>query len=139
MRAQDWTDGGAAIQPAVAAVEAAEPELMLTAADSGPPHQLPQEDGMDPADEGTDDDSDCEGQEQQRQVGLEQQCTIPAQPPGAFHPSVGSAGHAQGTCKRCCFFPRGRCMNGYSCEFCHYTHEMRKRKSKKGREKVTAK
>jgi len=44
------------------------------------------------------------------------------------HPSVGSADHAAGTCRRCCFFPRGRCMNGYDCQFCHYEHEKPKRK-----------
>lgn len=46
-------------------------------------------------------------------------------------PSRGSVGHFQGSCKRCCFFPRGRCMNGYDCEFCHFNHEKRKRKNKK--------
>jgi len=56
----------------------------------------------------------------------------PRPPPGALHPSLGSEGHALGVCKRCCFFPRGRCMNGYNCEFCHYEHEKRKRKNKKG-------
>jgi len=55
---------------------------------------------------------------------------IPARPAGVHHPSVGSANHAMGTCKRCCFFPRGRCQNGYNCEFCHYEHEKRKRKNK---------
>jgi hypothetical protein len=50
------------------------------------------------------------------------------------HPSIGSAQHATGDCKRCCFFPRNRCSNGYDCEFCHYEHEKRshrKRKTKK--------
>jgi len=56
----------------------------------------------------------------------------PRPPAGALHPSLGSEGHALGVCKRCCFFPRGRCMNGYNCEFCHYEHEKRKRKNKKG-------
>mmetsp|Transcript_33600 Transcript_33600/g.85990 ORF Transcript_33600/g.85990 Transcript_33600/m.85990 type:complete len:434 (-) Transcript_33600:313-1614(-) len=56
---------------------------------------------------------------------------VPKPPPDALHPSVGSIGHAFGACKRCCFFPRGRCMNGYECEFCHYSHENRKRKNKK--------
>mmetsp|Transcript_34950 Transcript_34950/g.81788 ORF Transcript_34950/g.81788 Transcript_34950/m.81788 type:complete len:364 (-) Transcript_34950:38-1129(-) len=45
-------------------------------------------------------------------------------------PSVGSAGHGAGTCKRCCFFPKGRCMNGEACEFCHFAHGKRKNKSK---------
>lgn len=45
-------------------------------------------------------------------------------------PSVGSAGHAHGLCKRCCFFPKGRCLNGYACNFCHFSHEKRIRKNK---------
>jgi hypothetical protein len=59
----------------------------------------------------------------------------PQPPPGALHPSLGSEVHSSGTCKRCCFFPRGRCTNGYNCEFCHYEHEKRKRKSKKKKKK----
>merc|ERR1712048_1000978 len=55
----------------------------------------------------------------------------PKPPPDALHPSLGSEAHEEGTCKRCCFFPRGRCTNGYECEFCHYEHEKRKRKNKK--------
>mmetsp|Transcript_83455 Transcript_83455/g.174648 ORF Transcript_83455/g.174648 Transcript_83455/m.174648 type:complete len:468 (+) Transcript_83455:92-1495(+) len=46
-------------------------------------------------------------------------------------PSLGSERHDDGLCKRCCFFPKGRCLNGKSCEFCHYPHEKRKRKKKK--------
>jgi hypothetical protein len=45
-------------------------------------------------------------------------------------PSIGSAGHAHGLCKRCCFYPKGRCLNGYSCNFCHFPHEKRIRKNK---------
>jgi len=54
----------------------------------------------------------------------------PKPPPGALHPSVGSSGHVEGLCRRCCFFPRGRCVNGYNCEFCHYQHDRRKRKNR---------
>eukprot|EP00929_Paragymnodinium_shiwhaense_P012808 TRINITY_DN120701_c0_g1_i1.p1 TRINITY_DN120701_c0_g1~~TRINITY_DN120701_c0_g1_i1.p1 ORF type:complete len:593 (+),score=140.80 TRINITY_DN120701_c0_g1_i1:112-1890(+) len=46
-------------------------------------------------------------------------------------PSVGSADHATGECKRCCFFPRGRCFNRHDCRFCHYDHEKRRRVKKK--------
>lgn len=46
-------------------------------------------------------------------------------------PSRGSAGHNDGLCKRCCFFPKGRCTNGFDCEFCHLEHDKRKRKKKK--------
>lgn len=50
-------------------------------------------------------------------------------------PSVGSAGHGDGTCKRCCFFPKGRCENGEKCDFCHFEHEKRKRLNKKKKKK----
>lgn len=46
-------------------------------------------------------------------------------------PSVGSAAHGAGTCKRCCFFPKGRCNNGEACHFCHFSHEKRRPKNKK--------
>merc|ERR1719183_2727476 len=62
----------------------------------------------------------------------------PQPPDGAAHPSMGSDGHEGGTCKRCCFFPRGRCTNGYNCEFCHFDHEKRKRKNKKKKKKAGA-
>jgi hypothetical protein len=54
----------------------------------------------------------------------------PSVPSGPL-PSMGSALHAEGACKRCCFFPKGRCQNGQNCEFCHFEHEKRKRKKKK--------
>lgn len=41
-------------------------------------------------------------------------------------PSIGSAGHHIGECRRCNFFAKGRCQNGYSCEFCHLPHERQK-------------
>merc|ERR1712157_482489 len=55
--------------------------------------------------------------------------SAPVDPAGL--PSAGSAKHAEGLCKRCCFFPKGRCQNGFKCEFCHFEHEKRKRKKKK--------
>lgn len=42
-------------------------------------------------------------------------------------PSIGSAGHADGSCKRCAFFPKGRCLNGKDCSHCHFDHAMRRR------------
>lgn len=54
-------------------------------------------------------------------------------------PSIGSSQHAAGSCKRCCFFPRNRCTNGYNCEFCHFDHEKRsrrKRRSKNGQSQL---
>lgn len=46
-------------------------------------------------------------------------------------PSLGSAEHGMGSCRRCCFFPKGRCNNGQDCQFCHFAHEKRKPKSKR--------
>lgn len=55
---------------------------------------------------------------------------VPGVPPDGL-PSMGSMKHAENLCKRCCFFPKGRCLNGLNCEFCHLEHEKRKRKKKK--------
>lgn len=55
---------------------------------------------------------------------------LPAKAVFEKHPSMGSALHAAGECKRCCFFPRNRCSNGYNCEFCHYDHEKRARRKR---------
>jgi len=41
-------------------------------------------------------------------------------------PSVGSADHAGGMCKRCIFFSKGRCTNDRTCSFCHMAHIKRK-------------
>jgi len=46
-------------------------------------------------------------------------------------PSIGSAKHFDGNCDRCCFHPKGRCLNGLKCHHCHFDHEKRKRKNKK--------
>lgn len=48
-------------------------------------------------------------------------------------PSIGSAGHMNGTCKRCAFHEKGRCQNGAACNFCHFPHEKRVRKNKRGK------
>lgn len=48
-------------------------------------------------------------------------------------PSVGSKGHATNECKRCAFFPKGRCRNGASCEHCHFPHEDRAKDRRKRR------
>jgi hypothetical protein len=51
-------------------------------------------------------------------------------------PSLGSAGHADGTCKRCAFYPKGRCQNGVNCTHCHFEHSTRLRQRKRN-QKVT--
>lgn len=56
-------------------------------------------------------------------------------------PSVGSEGHFDGSCKRCAFFPKGRCTNGKDCTHCHFAHEprsrLRKRNSMKGQKSAS--
>jgi len=94
-------------------------------------------DGAEDEEDG-DEDSEDEAGGAQPQPPLRSMEDVPRAPPGALHPSLGSDGHAAGTCKRCCFFPRGRCTNGYECEFCHHPHEKRKRKNKKKKKKEAA-
>jgi hypothetical protein len=72
------------------------------------------------------DDSSEEGDSSDDDLGL-----CPTYAEGAPLPSAGSAAHSVGACKRCCFFPKGRCNNGYDCQFCHFAHEKRKPKNKK--------
>jgi len=53
-------------------------------------------------------------------------------------PSIGSADHAAGTCKRCNFFPKGRCQSGANCTFCHMPHDKRKPSRQEKRERRAA-
>jgi len=53
-------------------------------------------------------------------------------------PSMGSALHALGECKRCNFFPKGRCQNGKDCTFCHFPHDKRKPSRQEKRERRAA-
>jgi hypothetical protein len=53
--------------------------------------------------------------------------------PASGVPSIGSYAHLSGQCSRCCFHPKGRCANGYSCQFCHFDHDKRPRNGKKKR------
>lgn len=115
--------GPPAAPPAAAPAIAAEVKLR-----SSPLTRVEQEG----SDEEADDDSDAEAAQQQSGRSVED---APKPPPGAEHPSKGSENHSEATCKRCCFFPRNRCNNGYECDFCHYEHEKRKRKNKKSKKK----
>jgi hypothetical protein len=54
-------------------------------------------------------------------------------------PSIGSALHFSGECKRCNFFAKGRCQNGKDCSFCHLPHEVRKLTRQEKRERRDAK
>mmetsp|Transcript_110893 Transcript_110893/g.353549 ORF Transcript_110893/g.353549 Transcript_110893/m.353549 type:complete len:575 (-) Transcript_110893:51-1775(-) len=49
-------------------------------------------------------------------------------------PTVGSAKHASGECRRCNFFAKGRCRNGRECSFCHLPHDRRKLSRQEKRE-----
>mmetsp|Transcript_139700 Transcript_139700/g.243230 ORF Transcript_139700/g.243230 Transcript_139700/m.243230 type:complete len:616 (-) Transcript_139700:137-1984(-) len=53
-------------------------------------------------------------------------------------PSIGSAQHALGECRRCNFFAKGRCRNGKDCQFCHLPHERRKLSRQEKREQQAA-
>merc|ERR1719453_1699530 len=53
-------------------------------------------------------------------------------------PSIGSLKHSIGECKRCNFYPKGRCQNGYDCQFCHLPHEKRKPSRQEKRERRAA-
>lgn len=62
--------------------------------------------------------------EEQRIQGNEDSHVLEAgtRVPVAWTRSVGSMGHDNGDCKRCAFFPKGRCKNGESCTHCHLEH-----------------
>lgn len=49
-------------------------------------------------------------------------------------PSLGSAGHEEGTCKVCCFYQRQKCHSGKNCPYCHLAHDKPKRPGKKMRD-----
>eukprot|EP00931_Biecheleriopsis_adriatica_P015627 TRINITY_DN11832_c0_g1_i2.p1 TRINITY_DN11832_c0_g1~~TRINITY_DN11832_c0_g1_i2.p1 ORF type:complete len:350 (+),score=73.28 TRINITY_DN11832_c0_g1_i2:129-1178(+) len=74
------------------------------------------------------DEEDSSGDEDDEEEDL---VLCPVYTEGAALPSVGSAGHGDGTCRRCCFFPKGRCNNGEDCQFCHFAHEKRRNKGTK--------
>jgi hypothetical protein len=53
-------------------------------------------------------------------------------------PSLGSAQHASGECRRCNFFAKGRCRNGFNCSFCHLPHDRRKLSRQEKRDQKAA-
>jgi len=72
---------------------------------------------------------------------------VPPPPPGPAPgspemPSLGSSGHAQGSCKPCAFLHSKGCHNGVACSFCHLCEagEVRRRKKDKiQRQRMTKK
>jgi len=67
-------------------------------------------------------------------------CATPATPEDLSEglPSLGSAQHASGECRRCNFFAKGRCRSGVDCVFCHFSHERRKLSRQEKREQQAA-
>lgn len=51
-------------------------------------------------------------------------------------PSVGSFGHAEGTCKPCAFLYTKGCENGINCPFCHLCEPGEKKKRRKAKMEV---
>lgn len=58
--------------------------------------------------------------------------------PEIFYASfAGNSLHEQGRCQPCCFFARGRCIQGPQCSFCHESHD-RRRLGQKARRRMRA-
>jgi len=105
------------------------------------PQSNVQEQYASPAEFGTSTPQDAEESPKTRQESIEAKrptategddCAAPSAPLDASElPSIGSAGHFDGSCKRCAFFPKGRCKNGKDCTHCHYEHLPRSRLRKR--------
>eukprot|EP00930_Biecheleria_cincta_P001848 TRINITY_DN102940_c0_g1_i1.p1 TRINITY_DN102940_c0_g1~~TRINITY_DN102940_c0_g1_i1.p1 ORF type:complete len:611 (-),score=83.37 TRINITY_DN102940_c0_g1_i1:315-2111(-) len=126
--------------PHLAAAAAVPPGMQCNASAAAPWRDNTSARAQKAKDEDADSDADSEAERQQAALAASGRTpeNAPKPPPGAAHPSLGSGSHEEGTCKRCCFYPRNRCLNGYECEFCHYEHEKRKRKNKKSKKKKGA-
>jgi len=53
-------------------------------------------------------------------------------------PSKGSALHFMGGCKSCSFFPMGRCDKGADCPFCHLSHDRRRERKERRKERIAS-
>jgi hypothetical protein len=53
-------------------------------------------------------------------------------------PSKGSALHFMGGCKSCSFFPVGRCTKGADCPFCHLSHDRRRERKERRKERIAS-
>jgi len=51
-------------------------------------------------------------------------------------PSLGSSGHAQGTCKPCAFLHKQGCENGVACPFCHICESGEKRRRQREKKAI---
>mmetsp|Transcript_21773 Transcript_21773/g.68468 ORF Transcript_21773/g.68468 Transcript_21773/m.68468 type:complete len:276 (+) Transcript_21773:65-892(+) len=54
-------------------------------------------------------------------------------PGSAEMPSVGSAGHAEGSCKPCAFLHTVGCANGLTCQFCHLCDAEERRRRRRAK------
>lgn len=117
-------------QAACAAVSAHQEQALKTEAAAVAPWHSPREERLGSWAEASDDAECHDGSSDETLVTMRIQ-EGPERPAGALHPSIGSELHASGKCNKCCFFPRGKCANGYACTFCHYDHEKQRRRSSK--------
>jgi len=79
-----------------------------------------------------------EDEESEGEDGEEGEATFAEWKEGDPLPSLGSALHAAGECRRCNFFAKGRCRNGQDCTFCHLPHERRKLSRQEKRDQQAA-
>lgn len=64
----------------------------------------------------------------------ERACASPSAPAAADElPSIGSAGHAEGTCRPCAFLHSKGCEKGKACTFCHLCDAEEKKKRRKAK------
>jgi len=107
-------------------------------ASSSPTARASQQQHQQAAAAAAEEDAEDAGSSSEEGDSSDDEIQCPQYSENAAIPSVGSALHKNGTCKRCCFFPKGRCNNGADCQFCHFAHDKRKpakkkKKKKKGR------
>mmetsp|Transcript_117804 Transcript_117804/g.333975 ORF Transcript_117804/g.333975 Transcript_117804/m.333975 type:complete len:254 (-) Transcript_117804:194-955(-) len=121
-------------------------QLSSDKSSSGPAAKVATEEGRRPGDVSDGDSSDGSDIERERQQQIEEQRahmeslqnvdvealkrSIPLDGDGQLT-SIGSVGHAAGTCKVCLFaHSKAGCTNGMYCSFCHFYHKRPKRKNK---------
>lgn len=93
------------------------------------------EDGEVSAEEGELEDGELPSEDEDADEGASASVAGKASPKGASLHSVGSAGHAAGTCRPCAWMHKSAegCRNGADCEYCHLCPpgEVKKRKQEK--------
>jgi len=94
------------------------------------------EDNKGPVSPVSSNDNDSESGSDTDSIDKEQKEAMMANPD--LLPSMGSLQHFAGECKRCNFYPKGRCQNGKDCTFCHFPHDKRKPSRQEKRERRAA-